>query len=376
MVKILKLLFLLGALLPLSVHANAGAPDYFQPVSSVNPVEKTDCDLEAPSTITVEETGTTHISISWQAVAHAYGYNVRVWELVQGGPPQLVIDEKPVLLTNYKATNLKYATQYRLEVAPMCDEVTVSRKFIWIQDFTLIIDLMVAGYTALPTMKMVPTSCNTLTLNYKPIQPEYKWFDVEKTVDGQTKISRYTVWIVLEDGLYRLKMQKVPESYYSGNSWVSNYINNWGDAPPCSAAYAFIRDETLKVCEVDLLNLSPPFELQFTILNSAYAVKCLYPYHAPPGDGGVDPRSEDSDINNPTFVSNPFSEYLHIISTAQPADTPVTFYLIDSNGRLVMEEQRPAAQEYDLPTSQLPSGFYILKIRANQNTQTFKVIKF
>lgn len=359
----------------LSAHARAGAPDYFQPVTSVNSVENAHCDLEAPSALTVEETGTSHISISWQSVAHAYAYNVRVWELVQGGPPQLVIDEKSVLLTYYKATNLKYATKYRLEVAPMCDEINVSKKFIFIQDGTLIIDLMVAGYTALPSMKMVPQICNTLTINYNPIQPEYKWFDVEKTVGGQIKISRYTVWIVLEDGIHRLKIQRVPESFYSGNSWVSNPVNNWGNPPACSAYYALIRDESLNVCRVDLLNFSPPFEVHLSSLEPGYPVKCLYPYKAP-DDGGVDPRSAESDMNNLTFVSNPFSENLHITPAAQPADTPVTFYLIDSNGRLVLEEQKPAAQEYDLPTSQLPPGFYILKIRANQNMQTFKVIKF
>ena len=376
MLKNLKLLFLLGAFLSMPAGGGTTTPDYTALLNGLNSVENAECDLEAPATLTVDETGTSYIAISWSDDAHAFAYNVRVWEYENGPVPKLIVDAKPVHGTHYVASHLKYSRKYRFEVAPMCDEVNVSRKFNWIEDNTLIIDLVVEGYTALPGMKMVPQSCNSMTINYNPAQPEYKWFDVEKTVGSQTKISRYTVWVTNENGEFKLKIQKVPESFYSGNSWPSLYRNENDQDPPCAAYFVSIIDDPHDVCQIDLANFDPPFVIYFSILRPGYAVKCLIPYKLPTGGEGVDSRANDSDTDTATFVTNPFSDNLHITSAAQPAETAVTFNLIDSNGRVVLEEQRPAAQEYDLPTSQFPSGFYILKIGANQNTQTFKVIKF
>ncbi|MBC7778163.1 MAG: T9SS type A sorting domain-containing protein [Phycisphaerae bacterium] len=76
-----------------------------------------------------------------------------------------------------------------------------------------------------------------------------------------------------------------------------------------------------------------------------------------------------------TASPNPFSESLTVYLDAVTTG-PVSFNLFNLSGQKVFDQQYPAgAEQYDLNTSHLPSGFYLLRVGAGEELQTLKVVK-
>ena len=343
------------------------------------------CDLPAPASLSIVETGTNYITISWAAVLHAYAYEVRVQEWDSHTGQWILIKRDSVFGTHYTATNLKYATSYRFEVAAKCNPEDVSPRFSVIIGDTIIIDLVDMGLKELPPASMIRVNCpdNCLTMEYEENGTGCHWFDVGKTVDGQTKYSRYQTWIEKEDlasSGYRVVIQQMPLTANPANSWESNPVNENNAFPPCQGYLAYIRDVETNICKITVSNEEPPFNVCFDILMEGYFVKCLVPGTYPPHEDEDDEyfRSHtpaNADSKTLTTVSNPFSDFLRIKTVEAQPEATVIFQLFDTNGRLVLAEKMPAVQEYNLPTSHLAPGFYVLKVSANQNTQTLKVVK-
>ena len=385
MVTILRLLFLLFVLSPAVTKGTTSSPDYILPGGEIFPAQISGCDLDAPAAITVEDAGATYITISWTVVKHAYAYNVRVYDVSQGLPGQLVIDAKPIMGTHYTATNLTPGAKYRLEVAAMCEgeNEPVSRRFTWIESLTLIIDLVADGYTALPSGLNPPYNCTCMDLGNAP--NVYRWFDVVRITDGQMRFSRYQIWLELDTVLQqrRIRVKKIPEYYYPGQTWPSKPVDDQLEPPSqYFIGNVFVLDEgNQKIGRMDFDFDGQNYKACANAMSAGYSIRCIPPNPVyPPNPPGEIPdiRSSETltEIPAKTTVSNPFSDFLRVTITAPLPETTTTFYLFDSNGRLVLEEQISAVQQYNLPTAHLAPGFYILKINANHASQTFKVIKF
>ncbi len=346
---------------------------------------KTDfCELPAPASLSIVETGTNYITISWAAVQHAYAYEIRVKQWDPQAGQWILIRRDSVFNTQYTATNLKYATSYCFEVAAKCNPADTSPRFSVIIGDTIIIDLVDMGLTQSPPASMIRGNCpdNCLTMVYDEDETEYRWFDVGKTVGNFIHYSRYQTWVEKDNMApsgFRVLIQQMPLSAHPFKSWESNPVNQNNEPPPCEAYEVYIRDEASKICKVTVSSAGVLVNVCFDILEEEYSVKCLVPSQLPPDDDiDVYERSAPPAVAGSTSVisvSNPFSDFLRIKSPLTQPDTPVSIQLFDANGRLVLDEKMPAVQEYNLPTSHFAPGFYVLKVSANQNTQTLKVVK-
>lgn len=342
------------------------------------------CELPAPASLSIVETGTNYITISWATVQHAYAYEIRVKEWDPQAGQWILVRRDSVFSTQYTATNLKYATTYCFEVAAKCSPTDTSPRFSVIIGDTIIIDLVDMGLTQLPPPSMIRGNCpdNCLTMVYDENETEFHWFDVGKTVGNFIHYSRYQTWVEKEDlapSGYKVVIQQMPLSANPSKSWESIPVNQDNAPPPCAAYEVYIRDGETKICKVTVSNEEPPFNVCFDILEEGYSVKCLVPGTIPPDDDiDVYERSAPpvvAGLISGISASNPFSDFLRIKSPHTQPDTPVSIQLFDANGRLVLDEKMPAVQEYNLPTSHFAPGFYVLKVSANQNTQTLKVVK-
>jgi len=94
------------------------------------------------------------------------------------------------------------------------------------------------------------------------------------------------------------------------------------------------------------------------------------------------PNAERGALNRPakdaTLAStapNPFSEALEVF-LSQPNAQQITLQLFSLSGQKVLDQQFPGGQEqYSLSTAGLSTGFYLLRIEADGEVQTLKVIK-
>lgn len=346
-----------------------------------------ECNLNAPASLTIVETGTTYITISWAAVPDAYAYEVRVKEWDPGlGQWRLIIQDS-TFGTHYTATGLKYATSYRFEVAAKCNSRDVSRNYSVIIGDTIIIDLVDMGRNESPNESMIREECPQNCLVIQPFTGEESacfWFDLGKTVNGMTAYSRYQSWAVKSGSAPEdlvVKIYKIPNSSNSFSSWESDPRNEDHNAPPCMAKEVYIFDQELNPFLVTASIKEGQTEICFSVLAEGYFVRCLVPGNLPPGEDDEDSAQGRSDTpadagsKSDFSASNPFSDFLRIKSLPNQPDTPVAIQLFDANGRLVLDEKMPAAQEYNLPTAHLAPGFYALKVSADRNTQTLRVIK-
>ncbi|MCK6692209.1 MAG: T9SS type A sorting domain-containing protein [Thermoanaerobaculia bacterium] len=380
MVKFLNSFLLICALFPVYTTSWAATTLNDPPLQEAGQ----ECDLAAPASLTIVETGTTYITIAWTAVPNAYAYEVRVKEWDEGlGQWRLIIQDS-TFGTHYTATGLKYATTYRFEVAAKCNSRDVSRNYSVIIGDTIIIDLVDMGRSELPNESMIREECPQNCLVIQPFTGEESacfWFDLGKTANGMTFYSRYQAWVVKsgngpDDSV--VKIYKIPAESSSFSSWESDPRNQDHFAPPCFAKEVHIFDQELKAFLVTASVEQGQTNICFLVLAAGYNVRCLVPGEYPPGGGDTGGRSDtpaDAGSKSGIGVSNPFTDFLRIKSPLTQPDMPVLIQLFDANGRLVLDEKMPAVQEYNLPTHHLAPGFYVLKVRANQNTQTLKVVK-
>lgn len=370
MVKIPQFILLIASLFICGPSARASDSEHLTP--SYASVEG-ECDLPAPQNLVVTNVGPTFITINWSpGHTAAVSYNVRVKVRDQYGQWQLVIDSMYVYGTTFTALNLQPGRYYRLEVAGICErEKGVSPYFSSVERLTLIIDLVPAFHYELPQKAPVDCRMNCLELGDIGVK---QWFDVTRINSiGQVLFSRYQVWVDY-DG--RWKMLKVPDSNYPGQTWPGSPVDDEELPPPqTNIQHAYILNESgEKVCKVTFEIVSGERRVCIASYLRGYSVRCIQP-----NDGDADnqaaQRSGSVAFSSTPVVVNPFSDQLTIrIPELQP-ENPVVIHLFDSNGRIVSEQKIFTVQEFNLPTTHLPPGLYVLRIRSNQNTHTLKVIK-
>jgi hypothetical protein len=127
--------------------------------------------------------------------------------------------------------------------------------------------------------------------------------------------------------------------------------------------------------------------LSFTALTAGYSIEQIIPEGEGEGDGkgrpGAPPtpptvRGRDGQLvltsADLSAQPNPFSETLDVFVPAQAEN--IQLQLFNLSGQKVLDQQFTGGQgQYTLSTSDLSSGFYLLRIEVDGQVQTLKVIK-
>lgn len=347
-------------------------------------VDSNYCDLDAPGNFHITEIGTNFISTAWEPVQGANAYYLKV---VESGTLIPVADT--TVTTTHATIQVPPGGPYDLILAAVAEGCPPSRGSAIIPDvFTLIVDLIVTGKTIPANVGMIPT-----TECYAEELPNGTfWFKVG--------IENHNL------GNFEIKLN--PEQGENSSCYV-NLPVSFGKDPrsPSESLQAYIHDQTgdIPPCAEGLIvrikNLSPEshdlFDLRFEGSSYNTLKLCVEPLHnypytyslwkqiaedhdelpgEVPGEGHAE-RNASSALQKatiPVSIRNPFTENLSV-SIPEPASGPVCFQLFDLNGLPVLEQQFPAVQQYNLPTTGLPPGFYLLRIDAAGVSRTYKVVK-
>ena len=93
------------------------------------------------------------------------------------------------------------------------------------------------------------------------------------------------------------------------------------------------------------------------------------------GKGGANQHLGNESLLFASAAPNPFSETLDIYPNYPDAEI-VHVQLFNLSGQKVLDQQFAGGEEqYTLSTATLANGFYLLRIEADGETQTLKVVK-
>jgi hypothetical protein len=341
------------------------------------------CNLPAPLSATYTHFGPDWLKLKWETGALPLGTTHRVKTFKLAGNVLVSNLVAPSGTTEIIINGLQSGTQYYSVINAICSDGTESPNTI-ISGLggTVISDLIVHGFSDANT----PAVC-TIDYSNNDCQFTTNGLNYFFRVVSMTNPSFSRQFIIKkEDGKLRGKVTSVGGSYT---------FKIDGEDPP-KQGYVFqiftVLDgvttliATFKLSEETTPNGTGIGHLTATYIlsspNSGYKIERLTALpaslQAPPtqAPAGLDERSEKIVSPLKTTVSpNPFSDQLSL-NLEQPAQTPVWLRLLNLSGQVVLEKHFDAGQNMiQVSTAHVSPGFYLLRIEAEGQVQTLKVVK-
>ncbi len=358
----------------------AGSPAEHPPLSSGNALFPASerCDLDSVPNFRITQVGTYYISAAWDSVPFAQQYYL---EALDPGSTKVISS----LYTSGTSATLPVPTAgiYDVRIAaaaggdcpPSANKVTIPNVMV------LIVDLINIGYAPVCVEPAENSDCIELPMG----TDKYFWFDIRQEL---STISRYMVDFVgngCDIAVARIAGEgTTPFAEMPNGTFGTSFI----PVPPYPDQHAVINIWIRNAAGQDIFKISGTYGFQpntirlcIENLNSAYGLRlwqsCSYLPPPKKSDERDTGNLHDDADGSPQFtVQNPFSSAIRIINNRFHPDDPVaTLRMFSADGNLVAQQINPASQEYILPTTDLPAGFYLLHIASGATHQTIKVVK-
>lgn len=349
------------------------------PLSSFNtPISPTSsCELPAPTDQHLVEQGPTWVILGWTPIIDGAQHHIKIYRtsdnfllndlVVPAGQKKASIDNLPPNTAMY--TTISTICQNGEDGPP--SSVLPIRAFI--------IDIIVAGFTP-GTESSCPIQSGGQSCNFYTSEAMTP-FKISRNNDSR----QFGVWaeINTSNAFYHVN---IGTNGNSGQKIIINCDNN--NNVPCSAnsririAYDPGHGSLIKIADFELIQTSNTNEgiLKCLFLASGWVIDRMGPGpsgedFAGPGKGA--PIGFQNNNNFPMAIAspNPFSNTLDIFPN-NPAAASITLQMYNLSGQKVLDQQLAGGQEqYSLSTEGLSNGFYFLRIEADGQVQTLKVIK-
>lgn len=344
------------------------------------------CDLPAPANFQLLTPGSLPtVVLTWNPVLKADGYLVETFLQY----PNYIDTQQVIIDTPTMALLIPQGAIPSFKVRGICIGGLFSQNYSYIPPVgTILLDLVLQAH--LPqTMNLQSSDDGCYPAYYNPYV-DY-WFDVVKGPNGEGPFSRYSMYSYYDPNVpfnhERMRVAKInnfrPGLYTEPLGWNNNTTGQSGYLPPPVIPSENILIRTFEEGQyIDLFQITynTPYYGNVCFIPLAgpgYSIK-FYKGTAqnlrPKKADDRDATGDDSAGKSGFRVVNPFSDELRILPW-QPDSDPVSIHLFGLDGRLILEQQFPARQEYNLPTAGLPSGFYLLRIDAGGIKHTYKVVK-
>ena len=361
----LKVFSFLAWLLCSTFLGATGSP---QPVNLSTPTicYKDPCEAPPPPDFHVEEQGIDWVKYAW-TVGDLLQHRVRTYRAsdnfllnttTAGGGVSNITVPIPANTECYAIINT------------ICEDGSNSSRQGYCPPFPgLIVDLIVDGYTnnynnTLCTITGTSQWCNFPTSGTVPF-----WI----TDNGETK--RF--------GIERVSFEhfKVYTAAVEGETF--KFYCSYGSPASCSLSQnVTIRRRSglgteVTIATLDLTSGTNTNTLSGTVASGYFVQRVVESIGGPPEDRyGFEQVETITEQRKGAITSpNPFSESLDIY-LSHPATGSVQFQLFNLSGQKVLNQQLGGGQEqYTLSTTGLSSGFYLLRIEADGEVQTLKVVK-
>lgn len=335
------------------------------------------CNLPAPANLIFTEIGTTSISLQWDPVPNAWGYEIQVFEADDDSLLSTSISHS----TQITITGLTPGTTYWFSVAAICKSQllpTVSQyRTSSPEVITLILDLQASFSQDLSTKMPIEEICNTSgTTVLRCTFDRYGGNNVYGEIYLEQKYSRFGLNLDNLPETY-FKLGEVPSSNYSefaldNVKYLTSDGYEFGDHIPY---VKFMRNGEC-VFQIEVFNISASIkEVTLTFVNDGIN---NYGFRVFRNSGYAPEITLERVIKNLDINAVPLKS--KIISKGHPVDIFSIKYihlqLFNLNGSLLLEQNLPSTQDYhELLTPNLPPGFYFLRLDTDGVIETQKLIK-
>ncbi|MFN0173299.1 MAG: T9SS type A sorting domain-containing protein [Saprospiraceae bacterium] len=350
------------------------------------------CDLPAPTNFQVTAIGTTWVTLVWVPSVGGVSHHIKVFRSSDGA----LIDQAyipPFVTQTVTFTTLVSGETYYATACAVCPDGTDSNYNATTPDFdTIITELIVSGYN--------PPGGNTdCTINDKgeycvlPSDGSTAHFRIQRP--NGALAHPFNVYAETNPKLkFKVTGHPVPADL-PYVFWIDDHEGD-GDWQGGNTIHIKFNEQPLPIASFEMYVMNSERRLIWT--GGTGAASGNGPYFdivrvvgeggggggnggpgglSKPPNGGIrqrDDSSTEAQGLEAYAAPNPFSENFDVF-LSQSA-TEVSLQLYNLSGQKVLDRQFPGAPgQYALPTAELSPGFYMLRIEADGEVQTLKVIK-
>jgi len=329
------------------------------------------CDLPAPESVACVEKGPTWLKVEWVSLNLGVQHRIKTYKLIGNVLVSNLL--APAGVMSIVIQGLQPGILYYSTVSAICPDGTDSNNLAYSGPESIILsELVVSGFT--PTAFSATCGISTegqfctffdnkagnffqiIKLNQPNIKKQFKLSHFEGKLRAQLNDN---------EGDYRFTLDDVGPNT-TGSIFKVSYLNNL--IATFELSECFVSNP-----KVGKIRCLVNFDVNFQIQRLGNGPSGFAP--PPPGSIALD-RSEQPNSEHYTTASpNPFSESLDV-SLGQLAQSQVRLQLFNLNGQVVVDRRfEPGRDYYTLLTLDIAPGFYFLRIEADGEVQTLKVIK-
>ena len=325
-----------------------------------------ECDLPAPANLFVKGISTTWVSLEWSVVQEAESYQIEVFSSITAS----IVSTWNVEETLYTVPDLERGNSYFFRVSAICEDggTPSENKSNTPMVFTIIIDIKLdVAYPELPAMIACQISNIPEGRCYFSCDGSEFWGNIYKNQSYSMSFLLAPYDSSSFDADKKLRISK------AGND-ISSFIfhTSWG-GDFGETNFVDVYDGVTPVFKIIALKNPCAIEINFydNFYNS-YGMRHIE-FYAGDGNKAVhDPNTTIETSDSPKIHnSNPGSSSDLIFT---PPST--ILQLFNLNGILQLQQTLQPNQNYqDLLTSELPPGFYFLRLETAGVVETRKLIK-
>lgn len=328
--------------------------------------------LPAPTNLQITGIGTTWITASWDAVPGAVSYRVTAVETSSN----TIVSQFFAYTTNAQIDGLAPGTNYDIYVASVDDAGLIGPNSSPENGTTIIIELV---YEAPAPCYLLNEECtaaagNIVDCYFQPIpgsdisQPIYG-----EVMDGEGKRIRFKIY-------YNYRTRHAVANQISSSSVPNPLIPGYvtpqeiiiPPVPEPNATFLYATKGSSPICKMEVEEINT-FQSIRLIAKPVYETITFRTLLCGSDQQSGGRQNNTIPENVATILNNPFTDELLI----QPASTAsATARLYTLQGQLAARADIPSeTTRYRLPTIDLQSGIYLLRLESEGTVQTLKVVK-
>ncbi|MBC7776391.1 MAG: T9SS type A sorting domain-containing protein [Phycisphaerae bacterium] len=330
------------------------------------------CEIPPPDNFHVEEIGSTWVNLAWDA-GDLLKHRVRIYRssdnfllnttIVPGGITNVVIA-------------IPVSTECYAKINTICEDDSNSTLEAQCPPFmAVILELVVNGYNPTANSPYCTISSSGGTCNFPSAAVYPFWvkkdgvglrrFGVELTFVNNPPQAPQILYIM------HLRNDNTGETF-------KFYCDSNGEPTTdgCGALTITINRATAggesEIAVIEVYQGTSTNVLRCSTIVSGYKIQYLGAESLPGGDrNNISP----TETQPPTVSPNPFSDLLDVFP-GNPSAENIHLQMYNLSGQKVLDQQFAGGQEqYSLSTAGLSAGFYLLRVEADGEVQTLKVVK-
>jgi len=346
---------------------------------------KDSCELPAPTNFHVKAIGPNWVTLAWDNPPTPRAHRIRIYR----DSDNFLLSTNIVLAGISEETiPIPFNTKVNAVINAICLDGRHSPNIAEDRFQGVILEVVVTGYQGSNNS----SSCDIVGSGTCDFEGSgYTTFKLSWLVNGtEVLIKKFDVSLHFDPVEQAIRYKFFLQSGNNNNNNTFSFYCRPNINPDCTTDLINVtlrqNGNEISIANIDAYQTSSTNTLKADLYNygnHSFRIDRLTPYNPkgqppPPPPGLISERDNNASglaSYTATASPNPFSESLDVFP-GNPTAESIHLQMYNLSGQKVLDQQFPGGQEqYSLSTATLSTGFYLLRIEADGEVQTLKVIK-